>query len=84
MDDQILLVACNWTAAEQPCALFTPDPAEASSNTLTEAVQDTYAAPPQELISNYSAHKSGILQPYEARAVLYRFKTRSRVLRDEE
>ena len=84
MDDQILLVACNWTAAEQPCALFTPDSAEASSNTLTEAVQDTYAAPPQELISNYGAHKSGILQPYEARAVLYRFKTRSRVLRDEE
>jgi glucan 1,6-alpha-glucosidase len=72
MDDQILLVACNWTAAEQPCALFTPDPAAASSNTLTTAVQNTYAAPPEDLISNYDTHKPGILQPYEARAVLYR------------
>ena len=61
MDDQVLLVACNWTAAEQPCALFTPDPAA-----------DTYVTPPEDLISNYDTHKPGILQPYEARAVLYR------------
>ena len=60
LDDHILVVACNWTDQDQPCALF------------TEAAADPHLKNPEELISNYAMHKDRILQPYEARAVLYR------------
>ena len=42
-------------------------------NSFFEEAAEAYtAAGPEELICNYAAHKTGVLQPYEARAVLYR------------
>ena len=60
LDNQVLIVACNWTDQDQPCTLFDEDPSVHPG------------AVPEELICNYSVHKTGVLQPYEARAVLYR------------
>ncbi len=51
LDDQVLTVACNWTAQEQPCDLF-------------EGFEG------EDFISNYTEHKTGVLQPYEARVIL--------------
>lgn len=55
LDGQTLTVACNWTKDEQPCILM--DERMAAGNA-------------RELISNYSTHKEGILQPFEARVIL--------------
>lgn len=63
-DYQILVVACNWTDQEQPCSLFEQDPEMTKDKNMPAGL-------PRELISNYDVHKTGILQPYEARAVLY-------------
>ena len=57
LDGRTLVVACNWTDREQACSLFD----------RFDAGEDTDA---KELISNYAEHKTGVLQPYEARAVL--------------
>lgn len=51
LDDQKLVVACNFTAQEQSCSLFD-------------------STDGQELISNYTEHRNGVLQPYEARVIL--------------
>ncbi|HCG59365.1 MAG TPA: glucohydrolase, partial [Lachnospiraceae bacterium] len=56
LDGRTVTVACNWTDQTQPCSLF-----------------DAFDKNPvgaQELISNYSSHKAGALQPYEARVLL--------------
>ena len=55
LDGQKLTVACNWTKDGQPCTLI--DERMAAGNA-------------RELISNYSTHKEGILQPFEARVIL--------------
>ena len=46
---------CNWTKEEQPCTLMDERMTEGNAG---------------ELISNYSTHKEGILQPFEARVIL--------------
>ena len=52
--EQKLLVACNFSEKTVSCDLF--DSEEVKKG--------------QELISNYTYHKEGVLKPYEARVVL--------------
>ena len=54
LGEQKLLVACNFSEKTVACDLF--DSEEVKKG--------------QELISNYTYHKDGVLKPYEARVVL--------------
>ena len=56
LDDERLIVACNWSAMVVSCDLFEKYDIENEGCT--------------ELISNYSSHEKGLLKPYEARVVM--------------
>ena len=54
LEDQKLLVACNFSGNTVACDLFEAEEVKKG----------------QELISNYTYHDKGVLKPYEARVVL--------------